>query len=97
MSKPFRETVKEREQRDPEFKKALEEEVLRNLYQFLHEIVHGMFGDNAECVKNAEELMKEMEGRFATELLPPDNDNSADYGTTDYPDINYLKSNPSRY
>ena len=73
MSKPFRETVEERTQRDPEFKKALEEEVLKNLYQFLHEIVHGMFGDNAECVQNAEELMKEMEGRFATELLPFDN------------------------
>ena len=73
MSKPFRETVEERSQRDPEFKKALEEEVLKNLYQFLHEIVHGMFGDNAECVQNAEELMKEMEGRFATELLPFDN------------------------
>ena len=70
MSKPFRETVEERTQRDPEFKKALEEEVLKNLYQFLHEIVHGMFGDNAECVQNAEELMKEMEGRFTTELLP---------------------------
>ena len=70
MSKPFRETVEERTQRDPEFKKALEEEVLKNLYQFLHEIVHGMFGDNAECVQNAKELMKEMEGRFATELLP---------------------------
>ena len=70
MSKPFRETVEERAQRDPRFKKALEEEVLKNLYQFLHEIVHGMFGDNAECVQNAEELMKEMEGRFTTELLP---------------------------
>ena len=70
MSKPFRETVEERTQRDPEFKKALEEEVLKNLYQFLHEIVHGMFGDNADFVQNAEELMKEMEGSFATELLP---------------------------
>ena len=73
MSKPFRETVEERSQRDPEFKKALEEEVLKNLYQFLHEIVHGMFGDNAECVQNAEELMNEMEGHFTTELLPFDN------------------------
>lgn len=32
MSKPFRETVKEREQRDPEFKKALEEEVFKIKY-----------------------------------------------------------------
>ena len=58
------------------------EEVLKNLYQFLHEIVHGMFGDNAECVQNAEGLMKEMEGQFATELSP--HDNAANYVKTTY-------------
>ena len=96
MSKPFRETVEELLQRDPEFKKALEEEVLKNLYQFLHEIVHGMFGYNAECVQNAEELMKEMEDYFAIELSPHDNDKSTDHSTIDYPDVNYLKPSYSQ-
>tara|TARA_R100000664_G_C2716195_1_gene111223 strand:- start:303 stop:668 length:366 start_codon:yes stop_codon:yes gene_type:complete len=53
--------------------KIEQEETLKNVYQFLHEIVHGMFGDNAECVKNAEELTASMEEWFATELTPHDN------------------------
>ena len=72
------------------------EETLKNLYQFLHEITHGMFGDNSECVRNAQALLEEMEDCFAIELSPPDNDNSTDHGTTDYPDVNYLKPSYSQ-
>jgi len=62
--------------------KIEQEETLKNVYQFLHEIVNGMFGDNAECVKNAEELIYSMEKGFATELTP--HDSAADYGKTTY-------------
>jgi len=57
-------------------------EVLKNLYQFLYEICHGMYGDNVECVKDAQKLLIEMEGHFITELTPYDN--AADYGKKTY-------------
>ena len=62
--------------------KIEQEETLKNVYQFLHEAVNGMFGNNAECVKNAEELIYSMEQWFATELTP--HDSAADYGKTTY-------------
>jgi len=62
--------------------KIEQEETLKSLYQFLHETVNGMFGNNAECVKNAEELIYSMEEWFATELTP--HDSAADYGKTTY-------------
>lgn len=62
--------------------KIEQEETLKNVYQFLHEIVHGMFGDNAECVQSAEELMKEMEDHFTTELTLYAG--AADHGKTTY-------------
>jgi hypothetical protein len=80
------------------------EETLKNLYQFLHEITHGMYGDNTvdihpdreDLPANAQDLLEEMEDYFAIELSPPDNDNSTDHGTTDYPDVNYLKPSYSK-
>ena len=46
------------------------EETLKSIYQFLHEICHGMYGGNTECVKDAQELTEDMEDCFATELTP---------------------------
>ncbi len=60
------------------------EETLKNLYQFLHETTHGMFGDNTECVCNAQALLEQMEDCFAIELSPYDNDNSAECSKTTY-------------
>ena len=50
--------------------KMQQEETLKNLYQFLHEIDGGMFGDNAECVKNAQGLRADLEYYFAQEITP---------------------------
>ena len=56
MSKPFKETVEERAKRDPEFKKALEEEELK-----MSEIVHVYRGEyvSIDLVDDTTELTVE--------------------------------------
>jgi len=69
MSKPFKETVEERVKRDPEFKKALEEEKMKVSYDF---VLDSCVAVDAPIGTDPETLIEQAKAKFVQRILEDD-------------------------
>jgi len=69
MNKPFKETVEERAKRDPDFKKALEEEKMKVSYDF---VLDSCVAVDAPIGTDPETLIEQAKAKFVQRILEDD-------------------------
>ena len=69
MNKPFKETVEARMKRDPEFKKALEEEKMKVSYDF---VLDSCVAVDAPIGTDPETLIEQAKAKFVQRILEDD-------------------------